>query len=1177
MVAEKAVTQRPGFLAGGGETAELIAGFDWGFTSLGPMDGWPQSARSALGLMLRAPVPIVTLWGEQGVMIYNDAYAVFSGNRHPGLLGMNVREAWEEVADWNDNVMRIGLAGGTLSCRDQMLELNRNGVMERVWLNLDYSPITDEAGVPIAVMAVVLETTAKVRAEMQLKDDQARLQQMFAQAPGLMAIMEGADHVFTFANGAYAALVGERPLLGLPVRQALPEVVEQGFVSLLDQVRSTGQPVTGRGVPVTLVRQGVAEERFVDFVYQPIVVGSGTTGIFVQGHDVTDLKRTEIALRESEARFRLVAESAPVMLWMSDAEGRGLYFNAAQRAFWALAPEEVPAFDWQATVHPEDAEMLTGPYGAAMRDHTGFSVEARLRRADGSWRRILTVGQPRLGPEDVFLGMIGVNVDLTAMRETEVAIRDESRRLATLNRTGAAIAAELDLDRIVQLVCDACVVLIEAEFGAFFYNVADAQGERYTLHVLSGAARAAFDGFPMPRATAVFRPTFRGERVIRSDDIQADPRYGRSGPYHGMPAGHLPVRSYLAVPVVSRSGEVIGGLFFGHPEPGRFTARHEDIVAGIAGQAAVAMDNARLFEAAERELAERRRAEAALQRLNETLEQRVAEEVVERSKAEAALRQSQKLETIGKLTGGVAHDFNNLLQVISGNLQLLGRDLRGDAGAQKRIADALAGVDKGAKLASQLLAFSRRQPLEPKVVNVGRLVAGMGEMLRRTIGEGISVEVTEAADLWNCLVDPTQLEAAILNLALNARDAMGEGGRLTIAAANARLDDLDPEEAAEVRTGDYVALSVRDSGAGIAPEILDQVFEPFFSTKPPGKGTGLGLSMVYGFVRQSGGHVRLVSQMGHGTTVRLYLPRIDAREDVPVAGETGPAVGGRETVLVAEDDDDVRATVVALLGDLGYRVLTARDAAAALEVIDSGVPIDLLFTDVVMPGRLRSPQLARLARERRPGIAVLFTSGYTEDAITRDGRLDAGVELISKPYTREALARKIRAMLGPAAAAPEAVAVVAGAGLAAAGAAGANGVPGEPRVTVPVPDGAAAALTVLVVEDEPLILMNTADTLRDFGMTVLEAGSGSDALGALAGGGVPDVLVVDVGLPDGSGVDLARSIRQRLPGLPIIFATGRVEVPGAGDMERVMTLVKPYGESELVEGVRRMAALGREG
>lgn len=1168
MVARTSVTNGFGFLACGGEAAERIAAFDWATTPLGPIEQWSESCRSALGLMLRAPVPIVTLWGEQGVMIYNDAYAVFAGSRHPGLLGMNVREAWSEVADWNDNVMRICLAGGTMSCRDEMLELNRNGVAEVAWLNLDYSPITDSEGVPIAVMAVVLETTAKVRAEMQLKEDQARLQQMFAQAPGLIAILEGPAHTFSFANAAYRALVGERPLVGLTIRDALPEVVEQGFVNLLDSVRASGFPVAGQGVSVTLERLGVTEERFVDFVYQPITVGGVVTGIFVQGHDVTDLKRTEIALRESEARFRLVAESAPVMLWMSDDTGRGVYFNAALRAFWDLQPEDLPAFDWRETVHPDDSGMLTGPYEDAMQQHAAFTVESRLRRADGEYRRILTVGQPRLGADGDFHGMIGVNVDLTTMRATEAAIRDESRRLATLNRTGAAIAAELDLDRIVQLVSDACMVLIEAEFGAFFYNVVDAEGEHYTLYVLSGAAREAFEGFPMPRSTDVFRPTFRGERVIRSDDIQADPRYGRSAPYHGMPAGHLPVRSYLAVPVVSRSGEVIGGLFFGHSETGRFTARHEDIVAGIAGQAAVAMDNARLFEAAEREVAERRRAEAALQALNETLEQRVVEEVIERSKAEAALRQSQKLEAIGKLTGGVAHDFNNLLQVISGNLQLLGRDLRGDARAERRIGDALAGVEKGAKLASQLLAFSRRQPLEPKVVNVGRLVSGMGEMLRRTIGEGISVETTEVADLWNCLVDPTQLEAAILNLALNARDAMGEGGRLTIATANAQLDEIDPEEAADVQPGAYVELLVRDTGTGIAPEILGQVFEPFFSTKPQGKGTGLGLSMVYGFVRQSGGHVRLESAPGHGTTVRLFLPRIDAREDAPAPGEAGPVVGGRETILVAEDDNDVRTTVVALLADLGYRVLTARDAAEALEVVDSGVPIDLLFTDVVMPGRLRSPELAQLARERRPGIAVLFTSGYTEDAITRDGRLDAGVELISKPYTREALARKIRAVLGSA-----------GEGAVSAKAdmpwtvTPAAATPGRVEEAGTMDGGAVERVgpTVLLVEDEPLILMSTADTLRDFGMTVLEAGSGAEARQALAAGGRPDVLVVDVGLPDESGIDLARALRAQVPGLPVIFATGRTHVPGAEDITGAMTLVKPYGERELVEGVRRMA------
>jgi PAS domain S-box-containing protein len=395
----------------------------------------------------------------------------------------------------------------------------------------------------------------------------------------------------------------------------------------------------------------------------------------------------------------------------------------------------------------------------------------------------------------------------------------------------------------------------------------------------------------------------------------------------------------------------------------------------------------------------------------EALEQRVAAEVAGRNEAEEALRQAQKMEALGQLTGGVAHDFNNLLQVISGNLHLLGKDVAGNERAERRLANALAGVSRGSKLANQLLAFGRRQALDPRVLNVSRLMSGMGDMLRRTLGEAVEVEIIRGGGLWNTLVDPAQIENAILNLAINARDAMDGQGKLTIEVANASLDDVYARRHAEVQAGQYVMICVTDTGSGMSQEVLEKVFQPFYSTKPVGKGTGLGLSMVYGFVKQSGGHVKIYSEPGHGTTVRLYLPRSTQAEDLPANIEAGPVRGGTETILVAEDDEEVRITVVDLLNELGYRVLTAKDAESALSIIDSGIPIDLLFTDVVIPGPLRSPELARKARQRIPGISVLFTSGYTENAIVHEGRLDVGVELLSKPYSREELARKIRHVL----------------------------------------------------------------------------------------------------------------------------------------------------------------------
>jgi signal transduction histidine kinase/ActR/RegA family two-component response regulator len=612
------------------------------------------------------------------------------------------------------------------------------------------------------------------------------------------------------------------------------------------------------------------------------------------------------------------------------------------------------------------------------------------------------------------IGAICTILDLTQRKAVEAELREQGRTLETLNRSGAALAGELDLARLVKMVTDAGVELTGAQFGAFFHNVINEAGESYMLYTLSGAEPSQFN-FGMPRATAIFHPTFAGEGVIRSEDILQDPRYGLSEPHFGMPKGHLPVRSYLAVPVTSSSGEVMGGLFFGHPEPGRFTERHEQLMTGIAAQAAVAMDNARLFQAAQRELASRMKAEQELRLLNETLEQRVAEEVARRSETEEALRQAQKMETLGQLTGGVAHDFNNLLQIVTGNIDLIQRSLPDDNPRLKRAAEnAARGAERAAVLTQRLLAFSRRQPLAPKPIDPNRLVTGMSELLHRTLGEMVEVETVLASGLWPVEADPHQLENAMLNLAINARDAMSDGGKLTIETCNTHLDRGYAAQNAGVSPGQYVCICVSDTGAGMDPETAAKAFEPFFTTKEVGKGTGLGLSMVYGFVKQSGGHLKIYSELDEGTTVKIYLPRMHgagavAEEEVEAEIPEG---GQDETILVCEDDDDVRAYTVEVLRELGYRVLEAHDGPSALRLLERQEGrVDLLFTDVVLPSGMTGAVLADRVREVRPGIKVLFTTGYARNAIVHHGRLDPGVELITKPFSYADLAARVRDML----------------------------------------------------------------------------------------------------------------------------------------------------------------------
>jgi signal transduction histidine kinase/CheY-like chemotaxis protein len=555
----------------------------------------------------------------------------------------------------------------------------------------------------------------------------------------------------------------------------------------------------------------------------------------------------------------------------------------------------------------------------------------------------------------------------------------------------------------------------------------------------------------------------------------------------------------------------------------------------------------------EREIRHRIRAEEQLRQLNEGLEARVETEMAERRQTERALQQAQKMESIGQLTGGVAHDFNNLLQVIAGNLQLLSKDVTGNERAERRLENALAGVHRGAKLASQLLAFGRRQALEPRVINIARFVTGMDDLLRRSLGEAIEVEVITSGGLWNTYADPNQVENALLNLAINARDAMEGQGKLTIEVGNVVLDRDYARKHSEVSAGQYVMLAVTDTGSGMSPEILEKVFEPFFSTKPEGKGTGLGLSMVYGFAKQSSGHVNIYSELGQGTTVKMYLPRSAADEDREVVMPTGPIEGGTETILVVEDDEEVRGTVVETLADLGYRVLTARDAQAGLTVVESGIPIDVIFTDVVMPGPLKSREMARRAQERLPGLAVLFTSGYTENSIVHGGKLDAGVELLSKPYTREALARRIRHVIANR----KQVSL-------------AKTRPASASNTSKITETAKVGhenrpVRVLLVEDDALIRMSSTEMLSDSGYTVVEAGNAAQALKAIEADHI-DVLVTDIGLPDMRGGELALEALRRKPGLAVVFATGDSHLP-EGAPESAVLLTKPYDEQQIISAV----------
>jgi signal transduction histidine kinase/DNA-binding response OmpR family regulator len=514
-----------------------------------------------------------------------------------------------------------------------------------------------------------------------------------------------------------------------------------------------------------------------------------------------------------------------------------------------------------------------------------------------------------------------------------------------------------------------------------------------------------------------------------------------------------------------------------------------------------------------------------------------------RIRAENMVRQSQKMESIGHLTGGVAHDFNNLLQIISANLDLAAAsgEARGNAALGQRLQNAIGAVSRGSRLTGQLLAFARRQALDPRSVDLGRVIRDMTDMMRRTLGEQIEVEAVIAGGLWNTLVDPNQVENAILNLAINARDAMPHGGKLTLEAANAYLDDAYAQSHAEVTPGQYVMLAVSDTGTGMTPEVMNRVFEPFFTTKLEGKGTGLGLAQAYGFVKQSGGHIKIYSEVGEGTTVKIYLPRTRRAQDADDPARQQPVQGGTERILVVEDDEGVRAAVVDMLTELGYGVLRAENAEAALKLLESGAKLDLLFTDVVMPGAISTRELARKARELCPGIRILVTSGYTQNAIVHNGRLDDDAVLLSKPYRKDELARKLRSVFAGTAQGP---------------------LQPAPSTAQPV----ERLTKILVVEDIMLIRMATVDMIEQIGLQALEAGDGAEALAILQKDPQIEILLTDLGLPGMNGRQLVEEARRLRPGLKIIIASGYSAEAAAGGRSTdpsIRHLTKPFDLGQL--------------
>ena len=948
--------------------------------------------------------------------------------------------------------------------------------------------------------------------------NRAQLVQMFAHAPGFMALLVGPQHRFELTNPNYQTLIGHRSVTGCALADVLKDAVDQGYLELLDTVYRTGEAHRAESAlyAVQAAPDGPIEDRYVDFVFQPMKTAEGQVwGVFVQGVDVTDRLRADQALALSEQRygalFAAMATGFCVIEMKFDEADRPVDYKIVEgnTAFEEMTGLVDPYGKWVSETAPGLEQHWFDLYGGVAR--TGQPV--RFENPADIFGRWYDVQALRIGAPGAWQVAILFN-NITERKQSEArqaalleltdAIRDRTDAGEIAQASARVLAQSMGVSRAGYGVVDtvAETITIERDFnqpgvdsiagtlafrehGSYIEDIK--RGETVaiadvtldprtaaTADVLKQIGAGSFVNMPLMEQGRVVAMVFvnhatprhyseddlrlmrdvaervrmateraRSEAALRDSEAQfrvfaqATPNQIWAADVEGMLYWFNPqVYAYTGLSEADLNGEATWALIV-HPEE---QARTEDGWWRAVANGEIYEDEFRLrrsdgvyrtfkvradpvhdeegritrWVGANTDIEDLRRQSVELERFNETLEDQVAERTNALMQAEEALRQSQKMEAVGQLTGGIAHDFNNLLAGISGSLEIIGsRIAQGRFNDVERFSAAAQGAARrAAALTHRLLAFSRRQTLDPKPTDPNRLIRGMEDLIRRTTGPGVHLEVVAGTGLWPVLIDANQLENAVLNLCINARDAMPDGGRLTIETGNrwidprvARAQDLEP--------GQYVSVCVSDTGGGMSPDVAARAFEPFFTTKPMGEGTGLGLSMIYGFVRQSGGQVRIYSERDEGTMVCLYLPRhLGAVEDEPTPTVTDtPRAQAGETVMVVDDEPTVRMLVAEILHELGYQCIEASDGAAGLKLLQSDARIDLLVSDVGLPGGMNGRQMADAARIDRPDLKVLFITGYAENAVVGNGHLDPGMHVMTKPFAMEALGTRIRELI----------------------------------------------------------------------------------------------------------------------------------------------------------------------
>jgi PAS domain S-box-containing protein len=958
------------FLRADGQMAGLMRRHDWTGSALGAPDSWSAPQRTLVGLMLESTQPMFIAWGPQRTWLYNDAFVAILGRKHPQALGRPAMQVWAEARGQLEPLFDRVFRGEAVHMENISLLLDRQGRLEEAHFAFSYTPVRDESGAVAGLFGACIETTAQVLADRRQAQAQERQRGLFQRAPGFIAILQGPEHVFEFVNDAYVRVAEGRDLIGKPVREAFPDVADQGFFELLDRVYRSGERYVATHVPVRFQPPGTTEphEHYLDFIYQPITDETGAvSGIFVEGHDVTQAHLAQLELRANERRQALLVELGdrfrdlddPADVSYAAAELLGQALNVSRAGYGTVDPVSetiVIERDWNAPGIKSLAGVLRfRDYGSYIDDlRRGETVVFADAEADPR-TRATAAALKAISAQSV------VNMPVT-----------EHQGLVALLYLNHAGPREWTAEEL-----------------AFIREVA----QRTRTVVERRRAERDLLALTASLEQQVAERTAERDRVWRnSRDLLAV--VGADGVFRAVNPAWTAILGHEANEIVGKSF-----LDFVWPDDAALTQGGLDSAAGksdltdfenryrhrdgtprwISWHTAVEGD---MVYAYGRDVTAQKAQAQALQQ------------------AEDALRQSLKLEAMGQLTGGVAHDFNNLLAVVSNNVYLHQR-ISPACEHSPQLAAISRAADTGARLTRQLLAFARRQPIRPEAVRLQEELAELRPVLQTTLGRSIDVRLEVDADTPAIKVDRSELELAIINLAVNARDAMPDGGVLGIRARALREAD---------DTATQVLIEVSDTGQGIPAELLPRVLEPFFTTKEPGRGTGLGLSQVYGFATQAGGRVDIASRPGVLTTVSLIMPATEEPRPVDAVAQAAAEGPLAARVLVVEDNPEVGATTRELLEAAGCTVLHLTTGEQARDYLASHGPdgVDLVFSDIVMPGRLSGVALARWIEGEGPKLPVLLATGYSTEmnAASRQG-----FTVLQKPVAPDALIDAVRAAL----------------------------------------------------------------------------------------------------------------------------------------------------------------------